>query len=300
MAAADEFRQLPNDTRWQDIKDFWARLRHSRGAVIGLIAFATLLMIALAADLIAPHSPIQQYRDHALQPPVWQSGGSSEFLLGTDAVGRDLLSRLIHGTRYSLAVGCIVIAISMIAGVLLGLLAGYFRGLVEEIIMRVMDVIWSFPGVLLGLMLVTLLGPSLFNAMTAVAIEVMPRFVRITRAQFITESAREYVTASRVIGAGPMRIMFRTVLPNCMAPIIVNASLTFSTAVLATAGLSFLGLGAQAPTPEWGAMLAESREFIMRAWWVVTFPGLAIVVTVLAVNLIGDGLRDALDPKLQR
>ena len=149
-------------------------------------------------------------------------------------------------------------------------------------------------------MLVSLLVSSLFNAMIAVAVEVMPRFVRVTRAQFIAESAKEYVTAARVICAGPMRIMFRTILPNCMSPIIVNASMTFSTAVLSTAGLSFLGLGAQAPTPEWGAMLADSREFILRAWWVVTFPGLAIIATVLSVNLIGDGLRDALDPKLQR
>lgn len=299
MAAVEDIHAA-DEARWQRLGEFWSHYRRNRGAVAGLAVFTALVLMALGADIIAPYSPIQQYRDHALQPPFWQAGGSYQFLLGTDAVGRDLLSRLIHGARYSLAVGCIVIAISMTIGVLFGLLAGYFRGLMEEVIMRVMDIIWSFPGVLLGLMLVTLLGPGLFNVMIAVAIEVMPRFVRVTRAQFIAESAKEYVTATRVVGAGPTRLMFRTVLPNCMAPIIVNASLTFSVAVLSAAGLSFLGLGAQAPTPEWGAMLAEAREFILRAWWVVTFPGLAIVATVLSVNLMGDGLRDALDPKLKR
>lgn len=299
MAITDEVQPTLETGAWAELVAFWQRFRCNTGAVIGLAAFGILVLTALGADIIAPHSPYQQYREYALQPPVWQAGGAAEFFLGTDAVGRDLLSRLIHGTRYSLLVGVIVIVIAMIIGVPLGVVAGYYRGLVEEIIMRLMDLIWSFPGVLLGLMFVTLLGPSLLNAMTAVAIEVMPRFVRITRAQYISESTREYVTASRVVGAGPFRIMFRTVLPNCLPPIIVNASLTFSTAVLAAAGLSFLGLGAQVPTPEWGAMLAESRELILRAWWVVTFPGIAIVLTVLSVNLIGDGLRDALDPKLQ-
>lgn len=227
-------------------------------------------------------------------------GGSWEFILGTDAVGRDMLSRLIHGARYSLYVGTIVITIAFSIGISLGLVAGFFRGFVETMIMRLMDIILAFPSILLALVLVTLLGPSLTNAMIAVAVVVLPHFVRLTRASVISESTRDYVTSARVAGARLPRLMFVTVLPNCMAPLIVQATLSFSTAILDAAALGFLGQGAQPPTPEWGAMLADAREFITRAWWVVTFPGLAILITVLAINLFGDGLRDALDPKLKR
>ena len=282
------------------LKEFWAYFSENRGAVIGLIFFISIIIIAIFADFIAPHLPNQQYRDAFLQPPFWQEGGSISFPLGTDAVGRDILSRLIYGARYSLFIGCVVVSGALIVGVILGLIAGFFRGRVDTIIMRLMDIILSFPSLLLALVLVAILGPSLINAMIAIAIVQQPHYVRLTRAAVMGEMNKDYVTAARVIGVGRLRLMFVTILPNCMAPLIVQAALSFSTAILDAAALGFLGMGAQPPTPEWGTMLAEAREFILRAWWVVTLPGCAILLTVLAINLMGDGLRDALDPKLKR
>jgi len=259
-----------------------------------------LFVLAVAAGVIAPHPPNEQFRDFTLTPPAWSAEGTSRFLLGTDAVGRDILSRLIYGTRLSLLIGLISVSLSMTLGVALGLLAGYARGLTETVIMRLMDVMLSLPSLLLAIAVVAVLGPGLINAMYAIAIVLLPHFVRLTRAAVIAEAGREYVASSRIAGAGPLRLMFVTILPNCMAPLIVQATLGFSSAILDAAALGFLGLGAQPPTPEWGSMLADALEFIQRASWVVTFPGLAILVTVLAFNLMGDGLRDALDPKLKR
>ena len=227
-------------------------------------------------------------------------GGSFAHALGTDAVGRDLLSRLMHGARYSLFIGLIVISFSLTFGVALGLIAGFYRGLIEIAIIRLMDVLLALPTLLLAVVVVAILGPGLFNAMLAISFAYLPQLVRLTRAAVINERTKDYVTASRVAGAGPMRLMLTTVLPNCMAPLIVQATLNFSSAILDAAALGFLGLGAQPPTPEWGTMLAESREFVLRAWWVVTLPGLTILITVLSLNLLGDGLRDALDPRLKR
>jgi dipeptide transport system permease protein len=281
-------------------REFWLAYRQNRGALIGLALIATLLFLAIFADVIAPHSPIEQFRDHTLQPPVWQDGGSGAFVLGTDPVGRDMLSRLIHGTRLSLLIGAISVALSLLLGVLLGMAAGYFRGTVETAIMRLMDVMLALPSLLLAIAVVAILGPGLINAMYAIAIVLLPHYVRLTRAAVLAEINKEYVAAARLAGAGPLRIMFDTLLPNCAAPLIVQATLGFSSAILDAAALGFLGLGAQPPTPEWGSMLAGALEFIERASWVVTFPGLAILITVLAFNLMGDGLRDALDPKLKR
>ncbi len=250
--------------------------------------------------MIAPHPPNEQYREYTLAPPFWHAGGSLRFALGTDPVGRDILSRLIHGTRLSLMIGSISVAISLSLGAILGLVAGYFRGLVDTAIMRLMDVMLALPSLLLAIAVVAILGPGLVNAMYAIAIVLLPHYVRLTRAAVIAEAGREYVTSSRIAGAGTLRLMFSTILPNCAAPLIVQATLGFSNAILDAAALGFLGLGAQPPTPEWGSMLASALEFIQRAPWVVTFPGLAILVTVLAFNLMGDGLRDALDPKLRR
>ena len=196
--------------------------------------------------------------------------------------------------------GGIVVTLSLTVGIALGLLAGFARGVVEIIIMRCMDMMLALPSLLLAVVIVAILGPGLFNAMLAISIVYLPHLVRLTRAAAITEMSKDYVTASRVLGAGNFRLMLVTVLPNCMAPLIVQATLSFSSAILDAAALGFLGMGAQPPTPEWGTMLAEAREFVLRAWWVVTFPGLAILVTVLALNLLGDGLRDALDPRLKR
>ncbi len=282
------------------LAEFWYYFSENRGAVIGLWIFVALVVIAILAPLIAPHLPYAQYRDATLLPPFWQEGGRAAFPLGTDAVGRDMLSRLLFGARYSLFIGVFVTTIALLGGIIIGVIAGYFGGWIDTVIMRIMDIILAFPSLLLALVLVAVLGPGLTNAMIAIALVLQPHFVRLTRAAVMSEKGREYVTAARVAGAGPLRLMFKTILPNCMAPLIVQATLSFSNAILDAAALGFLGMGAQPPTPEWGTMLAEAREFILRAWWVVTFPGLAILITVLAINLMGDGLRDALDPKLKR
>jgi len=284
----------------QRLREFWFYFSENRGGVIGLFVVVGVILMALFADVIAPHAPHEQYRDALLQPPVWEADGSWSFILGTDAVGRNLLSRIIYGSRYSLAVGVIVVTLSLSFGISIGLTAGFFRGAYDTVVMRLMDVILAIPSLLLALVLVAILGPKLSNAMIAISVTLMPHYVRLTRASVITERTRDYVTASRVAGAGKLRLMFITILPNCMAPLIVQATLSFSTAILDAAALGFLGMGAQPPTPEWGTMLAEAREFVLRAWWVVTFPGLAILITVLALNLLGDGLRDALNPKLKR
>jgi dipeptide transport system permease protein len=284
-------------SRWREFRASYAQ---NRGAMVGLALIALLVFCALFADVIAPHPPNQQYRDFTLTPPAWADGGSSRFLLGTDPVGRDMLSRLIHGTRLSLAIGLVSVAISLSLGVVLGLVAGYFRGWIETVVMRTMDVMLALPSLLLAIAVVAILGPGLVNAMYAIAIVLLPHYVRLTRAAVISEAGRDYVTASRIAGAGRLRLMFDTILPNCAAPLIVQATLGFSNAILDAAALGFLGLGAQPPTPEWGSMLSSALEFIQRAPWVVTYPGLAILVTVLAFNLMGDGLRDALDPKLRR
>jgi dipeptide transport system permease protein len=280
--------------------EFWFYFSENRGAVIGLGVFLTLVVIALLAPVIAPHDPNLQDRAALLSPPAWTEGGSWTYPLGTDAVGRDILSRLIHGARFSLFIGLVVVTVAVSGGVAIGMISGYVGGVVDSIIMRVMDVILAFPSLLLALVLVAILGPGLTNAMIAIAIVLQPHFVRLTRASVMSEIGREYVISARLAGGSPFYLMTRTILPNCLGPVIVQATLSFSSAILDAAALGFLGMGAQPPTPEWGTMLAEAREFILRAWWVVTFPGLAILITVLAINLMGDGLRDALDPKLKR
>ena len=284
----------------QPLREFWGYFSASRGALAGLAIVLLVLLVALFAPLLAPHAPNLTNNAAFLKPPFWQAGGSLTYPLGTDAIGRDILSRLMHGARLSLVIGLAVVALSVIVGTVLGLAAGYFRGVFEIAVMRLMDIILTLPSLLLAIVIVAILGPGLMNAMLAVAIVVLPHYVRITRAAVIQETSRDYVTAARMNGAGHLRLMFSEVLPNCTAPLIVQASLGISTAILDAAALGFLGLGAQPPSPEWGTMLADAREFVLRAWWVVTFPGLAILITVLAFNLLGDGLRDALDPKLKR
>ncbi|WP_432467438.1 dipeptide ABC transporter permease DppC [Agarivorans sp. Z349TD_8] len=282
------------------LQEFWSYFSQNTGAVIGLIFIVSMILLAIFAPLIAPHSPIEQYRDALLIPPSWAEGGNSTYLLGTDALGRDILSRLIHGARLSLFIGGLVVTLSLGFGVLLGLIAGFYRGVVETIIMRAVDIMLAMPSLLLAIAIVAILGPSIFNAAMAIAIVSMPHYVRLTRASTIAEINKDYVISSRVAGAGSFRLMFITILPNCLAPLIVQATLGFSNAILDMAALGFLGLGAQPPMAEWGSMLADALQFVQRAWWVVTFPGLVILLTVLAFNLMGDGLRDALDPKLKQ
>jgi dipeptide transport system permease protein len=297
MAAALASTHTAPETPGQE---FWRALRDNRGAMLGLAVVVLITLIALLAPWLAPYHPHLTDNRVFLSPPAWQQGGSLAHLLGTDAIGRDILSRLMHGARLSLLIGLAVVAISIVLGIALGLLAGYVRGVFEIAVMRTMDVILTLPSLLLAIVIVAILGPGLVNAMLAVAVVCLPHYVRITRAAVIAESGKDYVMAARLSGAGSQRLMLIEILPNCAAPLIVQASLGISTAILDAAALGFLGLGAQPPSPEWGTMLADAREFVVRAWWVVTFPGLAILLTVLAFNLLGDGLRDALDPKLKR
>ena len=279
---------------------FWLAFRENKGAVAGLAVVTLVVLLALFADWIAPYAPNEQFRDAVRAAPAWADGGSTRFLLGTDSLGRDMLSRLIHGARVSLFIGLSVMGFSFIIGVLLGLACASLGQAVDVAITRVMDLIMAVPSLVLAILVVAVLGPSLANTIIAVTIVYLPRYVRLLRASALTELQKDYVTAARVAGVGGWRLMFFTVLPNCLAPLIVQAALGVSDAILEAAALGFLGLGAQPPTAEWGTMLADAREFIRSDPWLVTLPGLAILVTVVSINLAGDGLRDALDPKMRK
>lgn len=282
------------------LAEFWYYFSQNKGAVVGLGYVVFIVLLALFANLLAPYSPIEQFREFTLTPPAFAEGGHPGFWLGTDEVGRDILSRLMHGARLSLLIGLVIVSISLVLGICLGLFAGYFGGFIDSTIMRLSDILQSLPALLLAIAVVAVLGPSIVNAGLALSLVYLPHYIRLTRASVLAEKNRDYVVSSSVAGAGSLRIMFITILPNCLAPLIVQATLGFSNAILDMAALGFLGLGAQPPAAEWGTMLATAREFIQSAWWVVTFPGLAILTTVLAFNLMGDGLRDALDPKLKQ
>lgn len=282
------------------LRAFWSAFKENRGAVFGLAIVAVIVLLAIFADVVAPHGPNEQFRDAVRAVPMWSEGGSSRFILGTDSLGRDMVSRLIHGARISLFIGVAVMGVSFIIGVLLGLACVSLGNVVDVVITRVMDLIMAVPSLVLAILVVAVLGPSLTNTIIAVTIVYLPRYVRLVRASALTELGKDYVTASRVAGVKPLRLMFKTVLPNCVSPLIVQAALGVSDAILEAAALGFLGLGAQAPTAEWGTMLADAREFIRSDPWLVTLPGLAILITVVSINLAGDGLRDALDPKMRR
>lgn len=258
---------------------------------------AILIVIVTAAALFAPL--LAPYRPNEITPQL-RKAPSSAHLFGTDEVGRDVLSRVIYGGRVSLRVGLIAIGIALIAGTLLGLSAGYRGGWVDSVIMRAMDIMLAFPGFLLAIAIVAILGPGLYNVMIAVGIEAIPVYARTSRSSVLSTKEEEYVVSALAIGASHRRILFRYILPNILAPLIVLATLGVGIAILSAAGLSYLGLGAQPPTAEWGAMLASARGFIRQAWWMSTFPGLAIMVVVLALNLFGDGLREILDPRVRR
>ena len=279
---------------------FWAAFKENKGAVAGMCVLVFVGVIAILADFVAPHSPLEQFRDAVRAPPVWEQGGSWKFILGTDGLGRDMLSRIIYGARVSLFIGLTVMCVSFVIGVVLGLVAAFSKPWVDVVITRCMDLIMAVPGLVLAILIVAVLGPSLTNTIVAVTVVFLPRYVRLVRASAMSELSKEYVTAAKVIGVGKLRLMFSTVLPNCLAPLIVQSALGVSEAILEAAALGFLGLGAQPPVSEWGAMLADAREFIRSNPWIVTFPGLAILITVVSINLMGDGLRDALDPKMQR
>ena len=273
------------------LHDIWRRLRKNRLAVAGGALLALFLLLAALAPWVAPRDPLAQDLYGRLAPP------SSAHWFGTDDFGRDILSRVVHGARVSLRVGVAAVVIALLLGTAIGLIAGYWGGLIDNLLMRLMDLMLAFPGILLAIVIVAVLGPGLNNAMLAVGIVSIPQYARLVRASVLTIREQDYVTAVRALGAGDVRIILTAILPNCIAPLTVQSTLGMAGAILDAAGLSFLGLGAQPPIPEWGAMLSGGRDFILSAPWVLTFPGLAILLTVLAFNLLGDGLRDAFDPK---
>lgn len=282
------------------LSELFFELKKNKGSMIGIIIIILSVIVALLAPVIAPHDPTHINSDFLKLPPSFAVGGNSQFLLGTDDLGRDLLSRLIYGSQVSLSVGFAVVVLSLITGTFLGVIAGYYGGWVDKAIMRFTDLIMSLPSILFAIVIVAVLGPGISNAIIAVSIVAVPNFVRIIRAQVMVEKNRQYVHAAKLFGASNMRIMFIEILPNCMAPLIVQASLGFSDGILNCAALGFLGLGAQAPMSEWGTMLSDARSYIESSPWMVTLPGLCILVIVLSFNLLGDGLRDALDPRLKK
>ncbi len=281
----------PEPNFWHEA---WYQLSRNRAAIAGLVIITLFVLLAIFAPLIAPADPLEQTISARMTAPF-----TDGYLLGTDDLGRDLLSRIIYGGRISLIIGVVSVGISLVLGLVLGLIAGYFGGWADKIIMRLIDIMLAFPYILLTIVIVAILGPSLMNAMVAIGISQMPRYARVIRASVMAEREQDYVLAERSLGTGNMELMFRTILPNSLSPTIVQATLGIGEAILSSAGLSFLGLGAQPPTPEWGLMIASSKQFITSAWWIVTLPGIAILVTVLGFNLLGDGLRDILDPRLR-
>jgi len=271
----------------------WARLRRSPGAMIGLVLITLLLLTVLTADYIASQGIDDQNLRKGLLPP----GG--EFPLGTDEFGRDMLSRIIHGSRISLQVGIIATGISAVIGVILGAIAGYFGGRIDYLIQGMVDVSWAFPTVLFALFLIAVLGPSLTNVMISVGLGYWGGYARVVRGQVLSLREWEFITAAHAIGASDLRIMFRHIMPNIVSPVIIMSTLMMADAILIEATLSFLGMGAQPPTPSWGSILSAGRAHMRLAPWETIFPGIAIMLTVLGFNLLGDGLRDALDPRLR-
>jgi dipeptide transport system permease protein len=282
------------------LRAFWYSFRENRGAVIGLGVVCMVVFIAVFANFLAPYDPLEQFRDSTKLPPIWATGGNWKFPLGTDPLGRDMLSRILYGSRISLFIGSSVMLVTAVVGTFLGLIAAFRGGIIDVVIIRIMDLIMAIPSLVLAILIIAVIGPNLTNTIVAITIVYLPRFVRLVRASALSELTKDYVTAAKVAGVGPTRLMFSTVLPNCMAPLIVQAALGISDAILEAAGLGFLGLGAQPPSPEWGSMLADARDLITSNPWVMALPGIAILITVLAINLMGDGLRDALDPRLRK
>lgn len=286
-------RIAATERRAASTPSLFRRLLRSKSAIIGLAIILTITLVAIFAEQIAPYDPIKQSFIRQLRPP------SVSFPLGTDEFGRDILSRIIHGARWALLAGILADSIALVLGVSLGLIGGYYGGKMDAFVVWLTDVMLAFPYLLLAMIVVAIFGPGIRNAMIAVGIVYMPQYARLVRGTVLSLKEKEFVEAARAIGASSFRIMFRHILPNCVAPIIVMATLAVGWAIVQTAGLSFLGLGARHPMPEWGAMLAGGRNYMLSAWWIATFPGLAIVITVIGFNLLGDGLRDVLDPYLR-
>ena len=273
--------------------DLWKRLRRNRMAMLGLVIIVVLILATLLASVIAPYG----YDDQDVNRAFF--GPSMQHLFGTDNLGRDIFSRILYGGRISLTMGLISVSLASVVGIFLGAVAGYYGGKIDDIIMRILDVLMAMPNILLAIAIAAALGPGLVNCMVAVGISTIPRFARVVRGPILALRNQEYIEASIAVNASDARIIFRHALPNVMAPIIVQSTLYIAYAVMAASSLSFLGMGVQPPSPEWGAMLSAGRQYIREYWHVVTFPGIAIMLTVFSLNVLGDGLRDALDPRLK-
>ena len=281
------------------MSDFWRQFQRSRVGILGGILLVLMVVGALVAPLLTPHDPVAGDLRLRLHPPVWEEGGSWGHPLGCDQQGRDVLSRLLSGARISLLIGLIVVVASALIGTILGLLAGYFGGWLDTVISRVVDILLAFPFMIFAIGLMAVLQPGLLNIILTLTLKGWVPFCRLVRGETLAIKKREHVEAARALGAGHGHQLFREILPNVVAPVIVLGTLTVATVILLEASLSFLGLGVQPPTPTWGGMVSEGRDYLLEEWWLSTFPGLAILIAVLSVNLFGQGLRDTLDPRLQ-
>jgi peptide/nickel transport system permease protein len=294
--------ELADHVRKRGGAGLFRRFRKNRSALFGLAIIILLVLLAILAGLIAPNSPTPSPPDLslALKPGFWTDEGVPGMPLGTDALGRCVLSRIIYGARVSLSAGFVAVGISLILGIALGVIAGFFGGWVDSVLMRLVDIMFAFPALLLAIVIVAVIGQGLDKAMIAIGIVYTPQMARIIRSSVLYIKEMEYIEVQRAVGSSNLRIIFRHVIPNSVAPVIVYGTLMLATAILDCAALGFLGLGAQPPTPEWGAMLSKSYQYIVGgAWWAATFPGVAILLSVLGLNLLGDGLRDILDPRLK-
>ncbi|PKY89480.1 ABC transporter permease [Falseniella ignava] len=280
--------------RFRGLRDIWIRMKRNRLAMVGLVIIIILIITAIFADYIAPYGYAEQNLANQYQTP------NAEHWFGTDELGRDIFSRVVYGSRVSLRVGFISVSISMTIGVAIGAITGYYGGKIDNILMRFIDIVQALPDILLAIAIMAALGPGLTNLMVAVGIAAIPGYARLVRSSVLSLRDQEFVEAARANGSSDARIILKHIIPNCMAPIIVQATLGVAYAIINAAGLSFIGLGLEPPTPEWGAMLSGGRAYIRDYPHMTLFPGLAIVLTILALNLLGDGLRDALDPKLKR
>jgi len=287
-------QQGKRESGYSHFRRAWRQFKRNRIAVIGLVLIFLDAAMAIFAPLIAPYDPVEMNLSISRQPP------SLQHLLGTDELGRDILSRIIYGFRISLTIGIVSVGVGLSFGLLLGTPSGYYGGWLDIVTMRFIDVMMSFPTILLAIMVVTILGPGLYNAMLAVGLAQVPLYSRLVRGVILKLKGEDYVHAARALGATNFRVLFRHILPNCLSPLLVQATLNIASAILSAAALGYLGLGAQPPTPEWGAMLSKGRLYMRVAPHICVFPGIAIMVTVLAFNLLGDGLRDALDPRMSR
>jgi peptide/nickel transport system permease protein len=279
-------------------------LLQSKVAALGALIVLGIILVAAFAPLVAPypleaHVSVSERLRRRLRPPAWERGGTSEFLLGTDSLGRDILTRIIYGARVSLAVGFAAVALSGTIGVVLGLISGYYGGLVDHLIMRSVEIWLAFPFIILAILFLSVLGPGLDRLIAVLALGGWARYARVTRGQVLAIREKEYVLAAQALGVPGLRILFRHIMPNAVSPVIVLSSFAVANTILAEAALSFLGLGVKPAVPTWGTMLADGRDYLRDAWWLATFPGIAIMITVLGVNMLGDWLRDYLDPRLK-